>query len=53
MRSGLLTVLCLTLLLCACGKRAVTVDAPEGADPKAFPQTYPDIKLDPAGTYKP
>lgn len=52
MRSGFVIVLCLAMLLCACGKRPVAVDAPEGADPRAYPQLYPDTRLDPPGIYK-
>ncbi|MBI3418597.1 MAG: hypothetical protein HY053_00480 [Proteobacteria bacterium] len=45
--------LVLLSLLCACGRRPQTMEAPEGDDPKMYPRHYPDIRTDPAGTYVP
>jgi hypothetical protein len=46
-----LTALMALCLLSACGKKADVMEAPEGADPKAYPRHYPDVSTDPQGVY--
>ncbi len=44
---GVVLTLALALMLTGCGKRPKTVDAPEGAEGRPFPNAYPNPSLDP------
>ncbi|NDE90681.1 MAG: hypothetical protein EB059_06035 [Alphaproteobacteria bacterium] len=46
-------ILAIFLSLTGCGKRPDIVDPPDGADPKAYPRSYPDISTDPSGHVNP
>jgi len=41
------------LVMAGCGVRPGRVSAPEGADPDAYPRTYPDPATDPAPAQEP
>jgi len=41
LRLSVLVLLATALAIGACGRRAERLDPPEGADPTAFPRTYP------------
>jgi hypothetical protein len=51
MRFALLAGLMALCLLSACGKKPDVMEAPEGADPNAYPRHYPDVITDPQGVY--
>lgn len=53
-RIGLTSFVLITscLLVAACGKLPVKVDAPSNVDGSTYSQTYPDISTDPSSGYK-
>jgi hypothetical protein len=50
--TAFLAILLIAATLSACGKKPEVMEAPVGADPLAYPRSYPDVRTDPDGIYQ-